>query len=158
MRAPLRVLTPLLCPEGRGAALHRLDTICWLALDKRSTPRVQHRLPQTQTAVQESKTHLLRPETFSIIYSPASPSLFSLVLLKLFLTFFNPVYSLPSSCVSSSLSCFPTYLCAPFILCLLSFLLKYLNCSHPSCQVGLFGCERLSLRRCPTSPAGSIHL
>lgn len=158
-----------LVPAGswrEGVPLYRLDTICWLALDKRSAflcsmGTQTHRLRYTNlTDPWRSSTFLLY-----IIYclsfskplpaftlSPVSFSL-PLFLLKscLFFTFialpyFTSPQPSPPHFLVSLLS-----LCVLYPQLLLSFLLKYQPGSLPPVRW-----QFLSLKRCP-SPAGSNH-
>lgn len=126
--------------RGGGGALHRLHTICWLALDKRSALLCNTRAHKHIDGVTQIEHICCTLQLFYIIYSfpfsqPLPTFTFSLVslflpplILFIFCFLLPPPLPLSFSLTSSCLHLSP---CVLYPQLLLSLLLKYLPCSLP---------------------------
>lgn len=124
--APLGVLSSRCALKG-GGALHRLDTICWLACDKRMDFFCTH--TNTQTTLHTSYTSVALFTFFSTLFTPlflpnvshlrlciftffAFLTLFLVLLFHLILFFFLPVGSV-NFCHPSPVFPFCTFIFPP---------------------------------------------
>lgn len=158
-------------PPAPPLQLLRLDTICWLPLDKRSAPL----LSRNTDCVCRNRNTSVAPQTTprpTMIYSPPSPSpslpsflisCFPLILFTLFCSLMFPLLYPASPHLSvlplSSAFAFPSSLNIGLV-----FSTRPPPHPHATHQVKLFRCERLLLRATPPrlpfplGPAGSVHL